>query len=265
MIPQKKPHELSAGEKSPKDMNTQELVMSQYLLSQVAKTLPNVITPERFMRNVITEFNKNPKLWDCSKHSIATAIMKSASYGLNIDGRNCYAIPYNGECQLIVGYMGLITLVRRSGEIAKIHADVVYTNDMFEENLGEIVKHVPQRSGSRGEIKCVYAMAVLKDGSQQAVVMDRGEIESIRTRSKSGANGPWKTDWSEMAKKVCFKRLVKWLPLSYDIAETVDQDSRVEYGSCEPASPTTSLNEKLNAQDSDPIDISEPSKDEGDF
>ena len=54
--------------------------------------------------------------------------------------------------------------------------------------------------------------------------MTTAEIESVRKRSRSGESGPWKTDWSEMAKKTVFRRCSKWLPMSPELADALDRD-----------------------------------------
>jgi recombination protein RecT len=240
---------LAVNEKAPKDMTVHELVNSNYLMSQVSKTLPGLFTPERFMRVCLTSFNRNPKLWDCSKESVAQVILSCAQMGLEPDGRHAHIIPYGNTAQLQLDYKGLVTLVRRSGEVSKLHADIVCEKDVFEENLGVILKHIPNRKEHRGETILVYAMAELKDGSQQSVVMSVSEVEAIRKRSKSGTSGPWVTDWNEMAKKTAFKRLTKWLPLSYEAVEVIEQENQREFGQtvnieAQPAS-TKTINDKL--------------------
>jgi recombination protein RecT len=67
-------------------------------------------------------------------------------------------------------------------------------------------------------------MVTKKDGSRQACVMSRDEIESVRKRSRSGQSGPWATDWCEMAKKTVFRRLSKWLVLSPEIRDLVEAE-----------------------------------------
>jgi len=246
--PQNKSTALAVNEKSPKDMTVHELVNSNYMMSQVSKTLPGFFTPERFMRVCLTSFNRSPKLWDCTKDSIAQVILQCAQMGLEPDGRHAHIIPYGNTAQLQLDYKGLVTLVRRSGEVSKLHADIVCEKDVFEENLGVILKHIPNRKEDRGSTILVYAMAELKDGSQQSVVMSVNEVDAIRKRSKSGSSGPWVTDWNEMAKKTAFKRLTKWLPLSYEAVEAIEQENQREFGvtlDAQPAS-TKTLNEKLS-------------------
>ena len=242
--------DLSIPEKAVKDMNSRELVSSTYIKEQVSKALPAFCTAERFIRVTQTAFTKNPALWDCSPQSIASVILQSAQFGVEPDGRHAHIIPYKGEATLQLDYKGLVALVRRSGDVVKLHADVVCENDIFTEDLGVIKSHIPNRKEPRGEVYAVYAMAELKDGSQQAVVMSWDEVDAIRKRSRSGDKGPWVTDWNEMAKKTAFRRLTKWLPLSYEAAEAVDHDQRREFGSLQDAnivSPTQKLNATLKA------------------
>ncbi len=223
-------------------MDARQLVASNYIKDQVAKALPSMFTPERFMRVTLTAFNKNPKLWDCTKGSIASVILQSAQWGLEPDGRNAHIVAYKNkagesEAQLQLDYKGLVALVRRSGEVASLHADVVCEADEFDYNLGEIQTHRIDFRKPRGNVYAVYATARLKDGSTQSVVMTKDEVDGIAARSRSvqaakrfGGTTPWDTDWSEMAKKTAFRRLTKWLPLVAEAAEAVDHDTRREFG-----------------------------------
>jgi recombination protein RecT len=220
---------LAVAEKPMQDMTPRELMTSRSLTDQVAKALPAIFTPERFMRVTLTAFNKNPKLWDCTKQSIASVVLQCAQFGVEPDGRHAHIIPYNGEATLQLDYKGLVALVRRSGDVVSIHADVVRKGDKFKVNLGEITCHEVDYSTEAGEIYAVYATARLKDGSTQSVVLRREEVDAIRKRSRSGSSGPWATDWAEMAKKTAFRRLTKWLPLSYEAAEVVEADQRREF------------------------------------
>lgn len=253
---------LTVAEKPMQDMTPRELMTSRGLTDQVAKALPAIFTPERFMRVTLTAFNKNPKLWDCTKQSIASVVLQCAQFGVEPDGRHAHIIPYNGEATLQLDYKGLVALVRRSGDVVSIHADVVRVGDKFKVNLGEITTHEVDYSSEAGEIYAVYATARLKDGSTQSVVLRKEEVDAIRKRSRSGASGPWATDWAEMAKKTAFRRLTKWLPLSYEAAEVVEADQRREFditATTTEAQPATAqaLTEKLKAKPAT-ITVTEP-------
>jgi recombination protein RecT len=134
------------------------------------------------------------------------------------------------EVQFQVGYKGLLALARRSGEISTITAEVVHANDTFAYQLGDepMIDHKPSLEDEPGEPIFVYAIAKLKDGGIQRVVMTRGAIEKIRTRSKAGSSGPWVTDWEEMAKKTAIKRLCKLLPMSIELADAIATDTEAE-------------------------------------
>lgn len=227
---------IATQEKPVQDMTARELLSSRYLTEQAAKVLPKVFGPDRFMRCTLTAFNKNPKLLDCTPASIASVVLQCAQFGIEPDGRHAHIIPYKNEAQLQLDYKGLVTLVRRSGEVATIHADVVRKGDVFKVNLGRIVAHEVDYSTAAGEVYAVYATATLKDGSTQSVVLRKDEVDSIAARSRSvqaakqyGKTTPWDTDWAEMAKKTAFRRLTKWLPLSYEAAEIVEKDQRREF------------------------------------
>lgn len=253
---------LAVAEKPMQDMTPRELMTSRSLTDQVAKALPAIFTPERFMRVTLTAFNKNPDLWNCTKQSIASVVLQCAQFGVEPDGRHAHIIPYKGEATLQLDYKGLVALVRRSGDVVSIHADVVRKGDKFKVNLGEITCHEVDYSTEAGEIYAVYATARLKDGSTQSVVLRREEVDAIRKRSRSGASGPWATDWAEMAKKTAFRRLTKWLPLSYEAAEVVEADQRREFditaSTTTEAQPATAqaLTDKLKAKPA-PITVTE--------
>jgi recombination protein RecT len=211
--------------------NTIELVRSAGLQEQVAKALPHGEDASRFMRCVITACNKNPKLWDCTKESVASVILQAAQWGLMPDGHHAHLIPYGNDATLQFDYKGILALVMRSGEVAHIHADIVCQNDKYRFNLGKVEEHVVDLSKDRGEAYAVYAMVRFKDGETAAIQMSKAEVEAIRKASRSGSSGPWATYPMEMWKKTAFKRLAKWLPrLPRDVQEAIRKDNEAEYG-----------------------------------
>jgi recombination protein RecT len=197
------------------------LIESDVYKKQFSMALPKHIKPDKFIRVALTALTKNPKLMQCTKESLFSCLLDLSSMGLEPDGRKAHLIPYNNKktgqliCTLIVDYKGLVDITRRSGEIADIHADVVCENDKFEYSHGTDSKlnHVMAKS-NRGKVVQAYSFVKLKDGSSSFEIMNIDDVERIHARSKAADDGPWKTDWNEMAKKTVFRRHSKWLPVS---------------------------------------------------
>ena len=199
------------------------IINSDAMRDQFARALPKHLAPERFARIAITALSKTPKLQECTKESVMKCLLDCSAMGIEPDGRRAYLIPYGRECTLIVSYMGLIELIRRSGDVSSIRSETVCANDAFAWRDGVIEHEIDWRK-PRGEVQAVYAEAKLKSGEVQTAVMTKDEVEAIRKRSKSGNSGPWVTDWAEMAKKTAVRRLSKMLPLSSEIMDQITKD-----------------------------------------
>jgi recombination protein RecT len=211
---------------------TPEQTVAAYLKKmapEIEKALPSFMNIERFGRIALTTIRTNPQLLHCSIPSLLGAVMQAAQLGLEpgLIG-HCYIIPYGKEATFIIGYKGMIDLARRSGNIESIYAHAVYEADEFDYELGLNPKlyHKPA-SGRRGAMTYVYAVAHFKDGGYQFEVMDMEEIERRRSRSKASKNGPWVTDFEEMAKKTVIRHMWKYLPISIEIQQQAAQDEVV--------------------------------------
>lgn len=195
---------------------------------QFAKALPKVMTPERFTRIALSALSNTPKLMECDRNSFLGALMNAAQLGLepNTPLGQAYLIPYGKQCQFQIGYKGLLDLCYRSGDVASVQAQVVYENDKFEYALGLEPKlvHVPAIE-NRGKSKFVYAVLKLKNGGYVFEVMSMDDVKTHAEKySKAFNNGPWKTNFDEMAKKTVLKRVLKYAPIRSDF---VTADSTV--------------------------------------
>lgn len=232
------------------------------LRSQVEDILPSRIDPDRFLRVVAKTVIENPKLMACTRLSLLSSIHTAAQLGLEPTGLlgSAYLVPYRRraevdgkwqsimEAQLIPGYRGLIDLARRSGEIDAIEARVVRLRDHFDYRLGTdpLVDHRPfvpnpaDDLGDRdpGPFVAAYMVATLKGGYKQAEVMSYDEVEAVRKRSKAADDGPWVTDWSEMARKTVVRRGAKYLPLTTDFRTALELDELAERGAESPTMST---------------------------
>ncbi len=210
------------------------LVGSEGFRHEIEKAAPKHIDAKRMQRIALTAITKNGDLLKCDQRSFAVAVLQAAELGLEPSGAlgHAYLVPYGRECQLIISYKGMIALARRSGEILSIEARAVYERDTFSVRYGidATVEHVPYLDGDPGKLKFVYAVAKLRDGGVQIDVMNRTQIDAIRTRSRAGQKGPWVTDYDEMAKKTVLRRLFKMLPVSVELAEAVEKGDAIEFG-----------------------------------
>lgn len=205
---------------------------------EIAKALPSVITPERFTRITLSALSTTPKLAECSPKSFLAAMMTAAQLGLepNTPLGQAYLIPFRNhgvlECQFQLGYKGLIDLAYRSGMVKLIQANVVCENDEFTYELGlePKLQHVPAKA-DRGAPVCFYAVFHTKGGGYGFAVMSREDVEAhARKYSKAYSNGPWQTNFEEMAKKTVLKRALKYAPLKTDFVRALAADETIKEG-----------------------------------
>jgi recombination protein RecT len=180
---------------------------------------------------------------------------------------HAYLVPFwnnstrSFEAQFVIGYKGAIELVRRTGEVSKINAIDVYENDFFYYEFGDSEKliHVPLEMveikaamdskfaeyvkgypryingipSERGNIVGHYSTYQLKDGSSGFYSMTSKEALAYakkfsKSKTKSGELfGPWVDHFDSMAKKTCIKEMVKYMPISIEIQESLAKDEAV--------------------------------------
>jgi recombination protein RecT len=214
-----------------------ELLVSRKHELQAA--LPRHLTAERMLRLVLTACTKNPKLLDCTQASIYSAVLQAAQLGLEPDllGQ-AYLVPYRNtrknatECQLIPGYLGLLSLARRSGQIASVEARVVRKGDMFSYVYGLTprLEHIPDQA-AKGALTHAYAIArFLHKGDPSWEVMTKAEVDEHRARSRAAKEGPWVTDYHAMALKTVLRKLCKLLPSSVELQTAVRLDEAADAG-----------------------------------
>jgi recombination protein RecT len=194
---------------------------------QMALALPPHVNIERLCRVIMNAFQTTPALLNCDRNSFMKAAMTVAVLGLEPEGvlGQAYLVPYKGQVQAQIGYKGLTALARNSGQISTLVAHEVCTNDTFdyEWGLNERLEHKPA-DGERGELTHVYAVAKFKDGSHHFEVLTKTEVDRIKAASPSasGNYSPWKTHYTEMAKKTAIRRIAKYLPLFVQRADAVN-------------------------------------------
>src|SRR5215469_10764704 len=201
-------------------------LQSEHFKRDLAATLPKFMEPDKFIKIAFQATFRQPKLLSCTKESFFNCLLQLAAMGLEPDGRRAHLIPYKDVCTLIVDWKGIAELLRRNKDVVAMHADVVGLNDHFEVRFGTrgILDHEPNLR-SRGNIYCAYSWVRLPDGTEEYDVMARDEIEAVRKRSRAAEDGPWVSDWNEMAKKTVFRRHSKRLPISPQTRDALERDT----------------------------------------
>lgn len=201
--------------------------------NKIAQVAPKHMSPDRMMRVALMTISRTPALAQCTPHSLLNAFMTASQLGLEIGGvlGEAYLVPYKTEATFILGYRGMINLARRSGQIQSIEAQVVREGDHFEFEYGleTRFRHKPM-TGPGAPISYAWALARFKDGGHQLDVMTIDEINAVRKRSRASSNGPWVTDFAEMAKKTVVRRLAKYLPLSPEERDAIEASDKGEFG-----------------------------------
>lgn len=202
---------------------------------ELAKAMPKGIDDKRLLRIVMTELRKTPKLLECDAASLMGSIGQVAQLGLEVGGLlgHAYLIPYGRECQLIIGYKGLIELARRSGQIKSIEARAVFEGDDFHYSYGmnPTLTHTPKGETEPSKLTHAYAIAHFKDGGFQMEVMLKGQIEKIKAealRKAGGRKTPWDTHEEEMWRKTPLRRLAKMLPLAAEAQRAIEAEETAE-------------------------------------
>ncbi|GGU52205.1 recombinase RecT [Streptomyces lavendofoliae] len=172
---------------------------------------------------------RDPKLLEAAQNDVGqflAVLMDAARLGLEPGTEQYYLVPRwnkSKRCTEVTGvrgYQGEIELMYRAGAVSSVIVEVVRTRDSFTYKPGvdERPKHdIDWDLEDRGDLRLVYAYAVMKDGAtSKVVVLNKGHIAKARAKSDSADKSwsPWNTDEEAMWMKTAAHRLTKWVPTS---------------------------------------------------
>lgn len=221
-------------------IRTQIGKMKDQIQAALPAKIREMIPPDRMARIAITTLRTSEDLWKCTDISIIAGVILAAQHGLEIDMRgHAWLIPRKTkqgiwEANFQIGYQGLLELARRSGQIYRIEARVVYEDDVFSYCYGTepAIEHVPSRAADPGPLTATYATALLAHQVSQFEVVEARDVEIIRSRARGsdGKNSPW-NQWTEaMWKKTAAIQLCKWLPTSTEMQTLIALDEQENAG-----------------------------------
>jgi len=224
-----------------KAITIRDYIHQSHIVKQLEAALPSFLTAERFLRTFYTAMLRNPKLFDCTKESLLSAMIEAAQLGLEPILGKAALIPFKNksgilEVQFQPMYRGLIDLARRTAEV-KVTAHVVYSKDDFEIEYGDNEKcyHKPYLQGDRGEKIGAYTVWTSDSGAQSFLFLPMADILEVRDKyskswKQSGKDSVWGKSEAEMSKKTVIKNHFKLQPCSIEVERAVELDNRVEIG-----------------------------------
>jgi recombination protein RecT len=172
----------------------------------------------------MTVVTSNSLLLECEPKTIAVGIIRSAQLGLALDPLlgESYLIPrWNNknkrmEASWQRGYRGVLKLIRRTGELFGVRADVYHANDKFVRAAnGDFFHEKPV--GDRGVRTGAYVVFYFKDGFVSSLDMTAAEIISIRDRYSEGykafvagkiKDNPWNPENPDAEKWMWIKTVI---------------------------------------------------------
>ncbi len=224
-----------------KQLATKEVITTiRSMTEQIKAALPEFLkkNTDRFVRIIMTEVRKNPKLVECTRDSFFGAVVQAAQLGLEVGSGlgQAYLVPFSNkgklEVQLITGYQGMIELAERT-KLVTVDAHVIYEKDKFRfaHGVHDILEHEPYfGKEDRGALIGAYAIAKYVDGRYKFRVLGVFEIEKARAMSKTKYNSIWDSHYDEMAQKTAIRRLFKLLPKSPEILRVQQLETNIELG-----------------------------------
>lgn len=181
-----------------------------------------------------------PSLKNCTNQSIMTALLASARFGLEPDGRQAAIIPYKNIATFQPMYQGYIELMYRHPAVDTVHFGWIREKDEwdFEPTAPSPrdFRHRPRvdlTDDERGSVILAYAFAWLGGHRSQVIMLNRQQTTEIRDKySKAYAkavregktDSPWQTSFDAMWAKSAVRRLVKVVPTSTELTELIKAD-----------------------------------------
>jgi recombination protein RecT len=216
----------------------------------LAEMMPSHVNAKAWCRLAVGALKRDPKLMEAAQNNQThfwSAIMDAAQQGLTPGTDEFYLVPRRrkrGEpltVQGITGYQGYIELMYRAGAVSSVVVECVYSGDRFQYRPGvdeRPVHEIDWDADDRGQLRLVYAYAVMRDGAtSKVVVLNRKQIQKIRSKSDSAHSdySPWNTNEEAMWMKSAARQLRKWVPTS---AEYIREQLRAAREVAEESQPT---------------------------
>ena len=208
---------------------------------QILALVPHHLDAERMLQIALVAIRRTPKLAECHPATLIGAVIESLRMGLEpgAGAGESWLVPFENkkkrrvEVVLVPDYRGLLKLIRRSGEVGAVIAEVVREGDEFDYGVSEGGPHLNwkpgQKRGSATHFFCgVWNRSRILIASS---VMTPEEIDEHAKRfARAYEDGPWQTDFRAMGIKTVIRRTAKQAPTSSEVQRAVELDEKAMLG-----------------------------------
>ena len=206
--------------------------------------LPGGYSPENAIRSawltLLETKTKDGKsaLEVCSKESIANAMMKMVTQGLNPAKKQCYFIPYGSKLELLTSYFGEMAIGYRAG-LKFIRANVVRKGEEFtfhtEPDARVVVdKHTTTIETIDNPVVAAYCVIQYPNDEIDTCIMSMKSIQASWQQGATKGNSPAHKNFpEEMAKRTVINRAIKPFTNSTNdstlyVEDEVERDHKAE-------------------------------------
>jgi recombination protein RecT len=128
-----------------------------------------------------------------------------------------------------------------SGQVKDAYAEIIYSNDIFEETLGterQLIHKKPPLGADRGTPIAYYAVISLINGGRLYKLMTKDEVREHAkkySKQKNKESGELNNLWSEKASgefdkmglKTVIRQIAKYAPKSTELVRSIDRDGTI--------------------------------------
>jgi recombination protein RecT len=210
--------------------------MLEKMAPEIQKAIPKHLNPDRMARLALTAFSSNPGMANCTTKSIISSLMTASQLGLEpgVNGQG-WLIPYKTTCTFVPGWKGMVDMLNRSGNgiayTGVIYSDQKYTfTDGCDRNL---IIHNETAMLDPSDITHAYAIGKIK--GQDQPIIDLWPIAKIKRHrdlhNKQGDRHYSYKYWEMYARKIPLLQVLKYMPMSIELANCIAIDNHNESGS----------------------------------
>lgn len=226
----------------------QKISITPYLTNDAVKAQINSIVGVKdsaiFITGIVSNYNANPALQECTNASIVSAGLLGAALKLSPSPQlgHFYMVPYNDKergkvAQFQLGYKGYVQLAIRSGQYKHLNVlpikkgELIRYDALREEIEVNLIEDEEERENA--ETIGYYAYFEYLNGFRKTLYWSKKKMESHALRYSKGYAAKkgytfWEKDFDAMACKTMIRQLIsKWGIMSIDMQRAYDADMAI--------------------------------------